>query len=436
MDDWKSWLQEQSALAGVGLPATVEGWKARNEVRYGGVTLGGHDERGRLCPVLPQVHSRRGGRSVEGGGEFVRYSGAQDDPDGYPASWDTTEYDEFKRSKEGLAGGRCEVVQADAFIWAEGGNLLKLKRFKHKSRPIGGGVREEVMGFSSESRTRLLTKVASIDQRSVDPRAVWFVTLTYPGSGWPDDPRVWKKQLQAFQKRMRRAWNIRCAIWKMEPQRRGAPHFHLLLFVPVPYWRGMEASGVRPMPDGRLVTIWKGGQLAEFRTWLSTAWFEVVGSGEESHRRAGTNCQPIEAWGKVTAYAAKYLGKTCSFYDADGSERPVGRYWGIWCEDDLPVQMSAMFVPPACWNRVRRAARAFLQSKGLRTSFINGRERAARLFLPADVIRRLVAWQTPVLYEAFPDLHGGNISDVLRSLGLSPHVNEWLRLEEIDARKR
>ena len=57
-------------------------------------------------------------------------------------------------------------------------------------------------------------------------------------------------------------------IWKLEFQRRGAPHFHILIAQP-------------------------SGDLRTFRAWLSEAWAEVVGHTDahqrELHRRAGTD---------------------------------------------------------------------------------------------------------------------------------------------------
>jgi hypothetical protein len=43
--------------------------------------------------------------------------------------------------------------------------------------------------------------MAAID-RATRPRL--FVGLTYPGDRWPDDPRVWHDQLDAFWKRLQR----------------------------------------------------------------------------------------------------------------------------------------------------------------------------------------------------------------------------------------
>jgi hypothetical protein len=65
-----------------------------------------------------------------------------------------------------------------------------------------------------------------------------------------------------FGKWLRRYSKGRCgAIWKLELQDRGAPHFHLLIF------------GLRYLPAAL----------------LARRWYEIVGSGDVNHLSAGTS---------------------------------------------------------------------------------------------------------------------------------------------------
>ncbi len=96
----------------------------------------------------------------------------------------------------------------------------------------GGGVRDRVRGFSRASRRNLLRRLASIDRttfRAFGGR-VLFVTLTYPHV-WPEDPKDCKGHLKAFRKPLQRRYGPFAAFWRLGIQRRGAWHFHLLLFV-------------------------------------------------------------------------------------------------------------------------------------------------------------------------------------------------------------
>src|SRR5919112_5911507 len=120
-----------------------------------------------------------------------------------------------------------------------GGSLSTLSfetttRRSHCNPPTrrGGVIREKVRGFSRASRRNLLRRLASINRgafRALKGRMI-FVTLTYPGE-YPQDPVVCKRHLKALRKRLQREYVTFAAFWRMGIQRRGAWHFHLLLFV-------------------------------------------------------------------------------------------------------------------------------------------------------------------------------------------------------------
>jgi hypothetical protein len=154
-----------------------------------------------------------------------------------------------------------------------------------------------VREFSRRSRTRLQQTLCAVPVAHVG-RGLLFVTLTYPAH-YPGDWQVWKRQLDTMAKRLRRKFPAFAGVWKLEPQKRGAPHFHLLV-VGLPF-------------------------LA--KSWLSEAWYEVVGSGDPKHLAAGTNVQLARSHRGVVSYAAKYTAKRQAL-PADWQEG-VGRYWGV-----------------------------------------------------------------------------------------------------------
>ena len=95
----------------------------------------------------------------------------------------------------------------------------------------------KITGWSRRSRARMVATMAELDLAPLlmqqDEPAM--VTLTYPGD-WeavaPHGPAV-KAHLRAFFKRFERAWGMPWrGVWKLEFQRRGAPHFHLLMVPP------------------------------------------------------------------------------------------------------------------------------------------------------------------------------------------------------------
>ena len=95
------------------------------------------------------------------------------------------------------------------------------------------------------------------------------MTLTYPHV-YAEDPEVCKNHLKALRKRLQRMFGDFAAFWRMGIQRRGAWHFHLLLFV------------------GPSV-----GPIGELRRFISSSWHEVTGTVSEGHLRAGTRVETI-----------------------------------------------------------------------------------------------------------------------------------------------
>ena len=140
-----------------------------------------------------------------------------------------------------------------------------------------GGRRGRVAGYSAASRRRLMRALDTINQDEAG--LPLFVTLTYPAE-WPGSWKSWKRHLDMWLKRMRREHPEAWGVWRLEPQRRGAPHYHLL--------------------------IW-GARLD--KQWCSRTWFEVVGSNDQRHLRAGTQVAGVRSWRGVKAYTAKYLAK-------------------------------------------------------------------------------------------------------------------------------
>jgi len=116
-------------------------------------------------------------------------------------------------------------------------------------------------------------------------------------------------------------------IWRLEFQERGAPHFHLLVF-------NVERIDI---------------------LWLSRAWFEVVGSGDIRHLKAGTQVQQVKSWRGVLYYVGKYLAK------AAGVSFATGRVWGVI--GGLPVVLVVIPLSLCQFYRVRRVLRGWLQRR-------------------------------------------------------------------------
>jgi hypothetical protein len=205
-------------------------------------------------------------------------------------------------------------------------------------RRLGGGSRDRVRGFSRESRRNLLRRLASINRsafRAFKGRMI-FVTLTYPGE-WPEDTEVCKRHLKAFRKRLQREFGSFAAFWRMGIQRRGALHFHLLLFV------GPSIA-----------------QVGELRRFISTCWYEITGKISEGHLRTGTRVEAVKKWKHATSYVERYMAKPEEF--PEGLQ--TGRIWGVWNEQLLPVHWERVEVSLMDAFRIRRIYRKLARRKG------------------------------------------------------------------------
>lgn len=198
-----------------------------------------------------------------------------------------------------------------------------------------------------------------------------FVTLTYP-SEWSDAPAQWKRDLDTMCKRLERRWP-RCSIlWRLEFQRRGAPHFHLIVF------------GVRWLPH-ELLASW---------------WYQTVGSGDERHQKAGTSIERVRSWRHLVSYAAKYVAKVGD--GSGGAPSLVGRHWGVRRPRSLGIVRLRRSVSRETFHRLRRVMRGLARARGWRwRGKPHGRgawlyateDTQAKLFWlaePADLASRLI----------------------------------------------
>jgi len=197
--------------------------------------------------------------------------------------------------------------------WSGGGRLVRLKVPCYVPFS-GGGRRGCISHYSRGSYKRLLDKLNGLDQREM-VCGVWrFITLTFHLAVPP--PREAKKMLKAFRRAYEAAFGRICGFWKLEPQERGAPHFHLLI---------MRSS--------------QGDVQAEIN-WVAHKWHEIAGAGSAYHLALALGQLPrskpcvevVDKFEAVVKYVGKYMAKPI---DGAGWDRP-GRWWGTWRDEMLP----------------------------------------------------------------------------------------------------
>lgn len=172
--------------------------------------------------------------------------------------------------------------------------------------------RGDVAEFSYKSRQRLAFIAANTAVRFLT-----MITLTYPAAFSQDGEAV-KKHFHAFLTFCRRDFGKPSYLWFLEFQKRGAPHFHLLLDYPLPR-TSVLVSAVR------------------FR--VAATWYRIVGSGDEKHLAAGTRVERLRSSLGGARYAVKYAFKMRQKLVPKPYQN-VGRFWG--CSRAVIPQALAM----------------------------------------------------------------------------------------------
>jgi hypothetical protein len=222
----------------------------------------------------------------------------------------------------------------------------------------GRGTRDRIRGFSRASRRNLLLRLASINRRAFNAfkGRLISITLTYPHE-YPEDPELCKNHLKALRRRLQRRFGEFAGFWRLGIQKRGAWHFHLLLFM------------------GPSI-----GPVSELRCFTSSSWYEVTGKVSEGHLHAGTRIEAVKRWKQATSYAERYMAKPEEFPEG----LKTGRIWGIWNEELLPVRWETVEVSLRDAYKIRRIYRKLARRKG------SGSLRSITVFVRHENVVRLL----------------------------------------------
>jgi hypothetical protein len=233
-----------------------------------------------------------------------------------------------------------EDKKGPEFTYSKGGNYVRLK--VPGNRPfMSPGKRGKIKGFSFSSQRAVLALVNSVDQGACQAGDFAFMSLTYAR----DTPtaRASKRDLDTFIKRFDRKFGQFWLIWKLEPQKRGAPHYHLLVHL-----------------NGRL-------SASELCSWTAQAWFEIAGAGNPHHLKfhlgqlGNRPCvETVRDFQGVSRYAGKYLGKVSM---GDEEWQHPGRFWGERRHDLAPITMVTGEIEQRQAVQLRRACIRFYQSQ-------------------------------------------------------------------------
>ena len=246
---------------------------------------------------------------------------------------------------------------------ALGGSFAKVKSVGAARR--GGGRRGPICGFSRQARKRMFDVGNSIPRDGVQPTK--FVTLTYSDASFGQSWEKVKRDLRAFRCRLERRYGKVPYIWRLEVKPRLSGdhvgefffHVHLLVF------------GLEQMDKG----------------WVSTTWYEIVGSGDPDHLAAGTNVKPVRDWRGAYGYLSKDMAKEQT------TDVPTGRVWGVVNKALLLIRLVAVGLSGVQFYRLRRLMRKWLSKKlGKKVKWAKGRSGGLTCYMDSAAALRLLAF--------------------------------------------
>lgn len=238
------------------------------------------------------------------------------------------------------------------------------------------GRRSGVREFSRKSRSNLIYRVLATPWADyLQPgERLWFVTLTAPADWkkWLGTHDLSERAMKRFADRVADHTDAPARFfWKREFQRRGAPHWHLVLIAPM---------RVKDQP---------------LRQFISQQWYAAVASGEQKHLLAGTN---VDIGSSVKAVDPKRLALYFAGYstskDKDyqhvlpyGYEAPdtgaTGRWWGA---KGLPKKEATVRITHGDMIEIQRLLRARQRSQ--RGELEPGRTQIRQPLTKQTVVRR------------------------------------------------
>ncbi|WP_231978468.1 hypothetical protein, partial [Mycobacterium sp. E3298] len=235
----------------------------------------------------------------------------------------------------------------------------RIKSGRDTPNPPGRAITE----WSRKSRAAMCRSFAEVDYTPlVESGGVpAMVTLTYPGE-WqsvaPNGASV-KRHMMLWRKRFQREWGESARyIWKLEFQRRGAPHIHLWMAPPH--------------------TVGRSGRT--FRDWLSQEWADIVGHPDPEQRArhllAGTGidilnglraCDPKRLAIYFTKHSSpnldgdkEYQHVVPELWQQPG--RGPGRFWGVY---GLKKAIAVVEIAQDAYLAARRIVRRWSRSQAI-----------------------------------------------------------------------
>lgn len=235
-------------------------------------------------------------------------------------------------------------IKKDAYLWSmevQGDDLhLIAHPLEYESR--GSKVGRKVMGFSEESRRRLIRLISQINWNEYTKGC--FITVTIPDVCWPMLRQARTNARHRLFRDIEKHLGYEFpAIWRIEwkPRQSGRWVNHLL-----PHWHIIAPS-----------IAWLGKET------LRELWRRILGQPEGEP--LATDVQELTDNGHAQVYICKYAAKMTNHHTLDSvvQVNTGGRHWGIHRRKMLAVHPKETYndLPPDSVEGLRRIAHEVLE---------------------------------------------------------------------------
>ena len=232
-----------------------------------------------------------------------------------------------------MLSGRAIVSKQDTIIKREDGHLFSRKGGSESASQIplfeDDPRRDKIRIYSNKSRNRLALKLRNAV--GLD----WQLLLTYRIT--PTSSYEYKKHVAALRLRLLRKYPSIHGVWVVEFQKRGTPHFHILVTEEV---------------DSQ---------------WLMKAWQEIICDPITTM----ANCQKVRNPQKMATYLVKQISKKIPECYSD-----IGRFWAEFGVKNKKTKVEVVNLTRQLFfdfvRFIRRAYKACRRNKGLNMKIPGG----------------------------------------------------------------
>lgn len=220
------------------------------------------------------------------------------------------------------------IIYPNSVFFEPPGGVSSKRLYRQKTRG-------KIKKFSKRARFRLF-QILSTLKTDLDRKPL-FVTLTYH-YGFTVSDNKFQEDFHSFLTSLRNYDSQVQYIWKLELQKRGAPHFHMIIF-----------------PGG----IYDYDHNHGYYRHLSQIWHRISDPNSKAHALYGCKIVTINDYRHACAYVSKYCAKNSD----NDNDQYIGKRYG--CSRNLPVSKPKVIITDeVSAHFLLESIRKWLVSKG------------------------------------------------------------------------